>query len=486
LATIAITPVAARTFTVRVIRVDADVIVIGAGCAGLSAGALLAERGPRVLVLEARPTLGGRATAFTDASTGERVDNGQHVLIGCYDETFRFLKRIGAESNVDLQRNLSADFIDRSGRASRLSCPAFPAPWHLLAGVMKWSALTWADRLSALRVGFALRRAGVGAAFRQPSDQTVREWLVAHGQTPRLIEFLWEPLAVAALNQPIDVAAAEPFLVVLQRMFNGRPRDAAIALPHKPLDEMYALPAKQFIEQRGGEVRVNSPARVVFVTAHEQMRRGPSAVAGGYGETGLWSASVDVRGQACGSSAIICAAPWYAFGDLFVDPPESLQRVVGDARATEAAPIVTVNLWFDRVVMSQLFVGLPGRTMQWVFDKRALFGEQTSHLSLVSSGAEHVVARSNQELIDLAMAEVTGALPSARTATLKRAVVVREKRATFSVAPGQPPRPATETAVPGLFLAGDWIDTGLPATIESAVVSGHRAAEAALRFISES
>jgi zeta-carotene desaturase len=140
---------------------------------------------------------------------------------------------------------------------------------------------------------------------------------------------------------------------------------------------------------------------------------------------------------------------------------------------------VTVNLWFDRVVTEQALVGLPGRTLQWVFDKRAVFGEQASHLSLVSSGAEEVVARSNEELIALAVKEVCDAIPAARSAALVRGVVVREKRASFSVAPGQPPRPSTRTGVPGLFLAGDWIDTGLPATIEGAVVSGHIAASLA-------
>jgi uncharacterized protein with NAD-binding domain and iron-sulfur cluster len=121
--------------------------------------------------------------------------------------------------------------------------------------------------------------------------------------------------------------------------------------------------------------------------------------------------------------------------------------------------------------------------MQWVFDKRAILGDGSSHLSLVSSAAHALVGLGNQELVDLAMRELTEAMPSARGAVLRRAVVVREKRATFSVAPGQPPRPAVETAIPGLFLAGDWIDTGLPATIEGAVVSGHRAAAAALAFI---
>jgi uncharacterized protein with NAD-binding domain and iron-sulfur cluster len=124
------------------------------------------------------------------------------------------------------------------------------------------------------------------------------------------------------------------------------------------------------------------------------------------------------------------------------------------------------------------FVGLPGRTFQWVFEKRMLFGEGTSHLSLVSSGAEAIVGRTNGELTRLALEEIGGALPRARNAGVRRAVVVREKRATFSVAPGQPARPGTRPDVPGLFLAGDWIDTGLPATIEGAVASGHRAADA--------
>ena len=149
------------------------------------------------------------------------------------------------------------------------------------------------------------------------------------------------------------------------------------------------------------------------------------------------------------------------------------------AAKTPALPIVTVHLWFDRVVLDAPFVGLPGRVNQWVFDKRETFGERASHLTTVSSGAASVVARSNEELVDLALSEIRDALPAAQAAAVRRATVVRERRATFSLAPGMPPRPGTGTPVRGLLLAGDWIDTGLPATIESAVVSGHRAAAAA-------
>ena len=146
----------------------------------------------------------------------------------------------------------------------------------------------------------------------------------------------------------------------------------------------------------------------------------------------------------------------------------------------EAMPIVTVNLWYDRAVMDEPFVGLPGRTVQWVFDKRVAFGGTASHLSLVSSGATEIVGQSNEALARMAAAEIEGSIPGARGVWPVRATVIREKQATFSLAPGQPPRPALTAPIPNLILAGDWTDTGLPATIEGAVVSGHRAARAVL------
>jgi squalene-associated FAD-dependent desaturase len=427
---------------------DPEAIVIGGGFAGLAAATLLAEKGARVLVLEARPTLGGRATAFTDPATGERVDNGQHVLLGCYRDTFSFLDRIGASDRIRIQDRLTVDMIDRQGRASRLACPLLPPPFNLLGGLLTWNALGWRDRLAAI---------GVGRGLTARHDETVRGFLVRHHQTPRLIEMLWEPLAVAALNQSIDIASAAPFARALAEMLGKHPRDASLALPLRPLDEMYALPARSFIEERGGEVRTNCPASI-------------------------HGSDVIVREDTLKARTVICAVPWFALPEVFVDPPSSFQATLDAAARTAASPIVTVNLWFDRVVTDRVLVGLPGRTMQWVFDKRKVFGEQASHLSLVSSGAEAIVTLANEALIELATREVKDAIPAARAAAVLRALVVREKRATFSVAPGQPARPGTMTPVPGLFLAGDWIDTGLPATIEGAVRSGHMAATLALQI----
>ncbi len=303
------------------------------------------------------------------------------------------------------------------------------------------------------------RRELLGSTVKAASPgETVEDWLIRNGQTPRLRELLWDPLALAALNQPTSQAAAPPFARVLAEMFGSDPRAAAIALPITPLHLMYAEPAREYIERRGGAVRTGAPAQAMIAG---------DAVVGVRAESQEWL-----------SDRVISSVPWFGLAGLFDEAPPALADVIARASAMESSPIVTVNLWFDRPLLDEPFIGLPGRTMQWVFEKRLVFGGDASHLSLVSSGAAAIVARTNEQLIAQAHTEILDALPDARAARLVGATVVREPRATFSLAPGQPARPSAETAVRGFVLAGDWIDTGLPATIESAVRSGHRAADA--------
>ena len=448
-----------------------DCVVIGAGFAGLSAAVRLAGAGRRVLVLEARPRLGGRATALVDRETGARVDNGQHVLMGCYRETLSFLAEIGAADAVRAQPRLSVPMIDRAGRASRLECPQLPSPLHLLGGVLDWDALSWRDRLSIFRMATPIRIAR-RQMERSPSrtpriaaspGETVESWLIRNGQSARLREMLWEPLALAALNQAPASVAAPVFARVLAEMFGADARAASILLPTRPLDEMYATPARAFIERHGGEVRTGARATVYI--------------------TGSALGAVSTGEQQLNAAAVIVAVPWHAVGELFQGDCSLLRPILDTARTMGSSPIVTVNLWFDRPVITEPFIGLPGRAMQWVFDTGAVFGSEDrgmSRLSMVSSGASALVDRSNAELIEIAHQELVDAMPSARAARRQKATVVREPRATFSLAPGQPTRPGTVTPVAGLVLAGDWIETGLPATIEGAVRSGHLAAAAIL------
>ena len=450
------------------------VVVIGAGCAGLAAGVRLASQGVRVTVIEEAPRLGGRATAFTDKESGLRLDNGQHALFGCYRETYSFLRAIGTAHLAPLDAALTLTMADAQGRASTLVCPSLRPPLHLVRGVLSWNAIPIRDRPAALRLAglmWRVRRDGPAAAAAWvPSHLTVVDWLRQQGQPSSLCDWLWHPLAYAALNQDPAVAAAQPFVRVVAELFGSSPGASSIGLPSVPLDQLYAEPAARFIEAHGGAVRRRVSARVELDPSG-----GPPRVL--------------VGDEVLTPGAVISAVPWHALARLWPDPaPSSLASIIDAANRMGSAPIVTVNLWFDRPVMSERQIGLVGTAFHWVFEKKrpqrsSLISGKNSEVvfySMVASGAEGLLRQSNEDLAALAERELRMCLRGAASAVCLRSLVVREARATFSLAPDAPPRPPAETPVPGFFLAGDWTDTGLPGTIESGVVSGHRAADAAM------
>jgi predicted NAD/FAD-dependent oxidoreductase len=278
-------------------------------------------------------------------------------------------------------------------------------------------------------------------------------------QTRRVRGWLWDPLAIAALNESPDRAAAAMFAPVLRELFGGGRRDASLVLPLLPLSELYGSPAVKYLEARGGTVHLGRPARVSLSPGGFTVRAGDRE----------WSAP-----------AVISAVPWHNVAGLFdrAIPPQ-LETTVAAASAMTPVPIVTVNIWYDRPVFEPgdvPFRGLVGRTAQWVFDRRIIPGERAAHVSVITSAAAGLSERDDAAIIELITADLRGSVRGAAEARVLRATVIREKQATFSVRPGGPERPVERSALPGFFLAGDWLRTGLPGTIEGAVRSGNRAA----------
>lgn len=432
------------------------VAIIGGGLAGLAAGVELAQRGVRVSVLEARPHLGGRAYSFVDAASGEVVDNGQHAMMSCYRHSLDFFTRIGAANKLSRQPNLRVAMIDARGGHGVIAAAPLPSPLHMLAGILRYGLLGRRERVLAVLGGARLM------AWRRRRDprlgeQTVEQVLVALGQSPRSREVFWDPVAVATLNERPQRACAAPFAEVLARAFFGHRNDSQFVLARVGLSDLYTGDARRFIEERGGTVECG-------------------AIVQGLRLAGDRCTALELRGgRQLAVDACISAVPPRALAALLpgLVRPDDLG----------SAPIVSVHLWLDRPVLADDFAGLIGTTAQWLFNRTRLTANgapmphDRQHLSAVISAAHDLCEWPSERIVAAVVGDLHRCLASARQAQVQRTVVIKEKHATVSLTPeAERRRPAARTAIANLFLAGDWVQTGLPATIESAVLSGHHAA----------
>jgi squalene-associated FAD-dependent desaturase len=428
-----------------------DVTVVGAGFAGVAAATSLAERGARVLVLETRQRPGGRAYSWTDPESGEIQDNGQHVLGAFYDETVRLLSRLGTETALEVDPTFRLCVWERGRGSFEFRCPDLPSPLHWIAAVGTCPRLGVRARIRALdlprRVRELVARNGDGSGL------TVEAWLEAIGGDEDLAAVL-HPLALASLNENPREGSAGLFARVLDRVFRSSARTSGLALPRHGLADLLAG-FEGFLAERGGEVRYRATVLGVRVDAD--------------GVAGLSLLGRD----RIESRRVILAVPHDRAGWMLA--PEHFGGFDAITRVPWS-PIVSTVHTFDRPVLPSRFVGLLGTRTQWAFDRGpAVAGG--FHVGTVRSAAFQDVDRPGQEVLAETSEELKEAFSPAREAALLRARIYKERRATMRSLPGvQRFRPPAETPVRGLYLAGDWTATGLPLTIEGAVLSGHRAA----------
>ncbi len=426
------------------------VAVVGAGYAGLACAVELAAAGVGVAVFEASRTLGGRARAIEikDETSSITVDNGAHILVGAYRETLRLISKVGAGETALKRHPLHLEFPGHV----KVSASQLPAPLHLAWALLSAQGLSLKDKFAALR----FMRAQQARGFRLPSDMSAADLLAAHRQPERICRFLWEPLCLAALNTPVASASAQVFLNVLRDSLAADSAASDLLLPATDFSTLFPEPAARHIEARGGSVHRATRIHALTKT------------------TSGWH--VDMQGPF--DHLVLAVAP-YHLPQLLSSHPE-FTALLRQVASFTWQPIVTCYLAYPaRALLPFPMVGMDASTgghAQWLFDRGALCG-QSGILAAVISGEGKHQALTHTELGAAIHKEIAALLPGLPAP--RHTWVIEEKRATFACTPGLE-RPPTATALPNVWLAGDYVAGDYPATLEGAVRSGVSAARLVL------
>ncbi|WOO39322.1 hydroxysqualene dehydroxylase HpnE [Rubellicoccus peritrichatus] len=435
-----------------------SVAVWGAGVSGLSAAIKLGYEGFTPTVYEARSYPGGRAHSLKDAATGLTIDNGQHIVMGCYKEFLQFTDTLGIRHKLEEQDEMTVPYVSPGGRWSTLKAADLPAPFHLLSGLMRFGEISPGDRLGIMRFGAVLRM------LKAPSDDlTVETWLRQHGQTDGAIRALWEPFCVAALNEPISTASARLLYETLKRSLFGNADDAKILLSKVGLTELFLPEAEIYLRSIGGSLKCSSQVKQLNHTEKKLV-------------------SFETKAGTQSADYYVSALPWTALRKLLPEG-EALREKVA---SIPSASILSIHLLCDTELFDKNeagFVGLLDSPIHWVFDRTdTLPPENDGHnlYAVVVSAAGDWMEKKSNEIIESLTEELKRFFPASKDMKVERSLVYKSRDATFAASPEtEKYRPATnETPWDNFLLCGDWVATDLPATLESAALSGHRVIKA--------
>jgi squalene-associated FAD-dependent desaturase len=424
-----------------------NVAVIGGGYAGMAAAVALSERGVPVTVFEAARTLGGRARRVEHRDIA--LDNGLHILVGAYDETLRLMRLVGADPDRLLLRlPLTWRIHDRFA----LRAAALPPPLHLLAGLIAARGAPLAERLSAARFVWRMRRRG----YSLRRDMTVATLLDEHRQGGYMSALFWRPLCVSALNTPPESASAQVFLNVLRDSLDGGRAASDLLLPRVDLTGLFPGPAADYVQAHGGSVLTGHRVTAIDETA------------GGY--------TVRCADREETFSHVVCALPPYHAAAFLI----GISALAESAEAVERLayqPIYSVYLGYPpEQGLPAPMLGFESGLLQWAFDRGALAGQRGVIGVVISAeGAHQELAQ--EELARLVHQELQQHLGPLPDPLWHR--VIAEKRATFACTPGLK-RPESRTPLRNFLLAGDYVASDYPGTLESAVRSGVAAARTIL------
>jgi squalene-associated FAD-dependent desaturase len=418
------------------------VIVIGGGFAGLTAAAYLSNKNYKVTLLEASPKLGGRAYSFLDKETNTVLDNGQHILMGCYSETLKFLSFIGAKENFHFQKRLEVKFVKEGFKVIPLKSFSFFYPINLLIGLLRFEAISFSERISLIKVLIKLPFLSSDNFLKM----NIKQWLETENQSQNVQDAFWRILAVGALNTNIEKASAKIFIDILKQIFLKGNKAATIVLPKYGLSESYCKNAEDYILKNGGEIILSEPVEKII-----------------YSDDNITEIHSSKK-VFLDFDFVVSAIPAFALNRI-IDDESKIS--IPDLKYSS---ILNIHLWLKENKIPEGFFGLINSPLHWVFNRG-------SYLNIVISDADEFMNKSVEDLVEMVKDEMKEffLLDPELIIGYK---IIKEKRATFipSIEIIHK-RPAQEIQIKNLILAGDWVNTGLPSTIESAVKSGRVAAE---------
>ncbi len=437
------------------------VAVLGGGLAGIAAAVQLADAGLAVTLIETRKRLGGRATSFVDPTTGQILDNCQHVLLGCCTNLLNLYQRLGVAQHIRWYRKLN--FVDDLGRIDTLEADDLPAPLHLTTSLMSFKSITVVEKVAIARAMFVLMRLGRRGRG-QWHDRSFAHWLKTVRQPSGAVSKFWAPIIISACNELPERLAADYAMQVFQDGFLSHEDAYVMGVPAVPLVELYAT-AEAVIEKAGGTICLSTVA-------------GSLQFAGGR----VTAVTIDADRRFT-ADAFISALPFDRLAKICSPQMRGADPRLEHLDAFNVSPIIGIHLWLDRPVMDLPHLILTKSPLQWIFNKGLVTCPSTGqHLHAVISAAHDLVNQPSDGIVAMALDELRKVLPTATDACLLHSRVVKEKRATFSARPGiATHRPLATGPIENLYLAGDWACTGWPATMEGAVRSGYLAAAGVLQ-----
>lgn len=449
-----------------------DVLIVGAGLAGLSAAVALSGTGARVGLLERKPYVGGRAYSYVHPALDEVIDS-QHVLLGCCTNLIDICKLSGADRHIRWYDNIT--FLEPGTsnvgpRRSDIGPALLPSPGHSSLSFLRAPMLSTADKWR-ISVGLLEFLRGYPAS----DDEPFSMWLKRTRQSDRSIRHFWEPVIIGSLNDSFDRCSTRYAGQVFHESFLKSAEGGRLGIPSQPLSQFYAAAAER-AEQQGTDIHLR-----ISVKSIHQLR-------GSDAPNLLWEVLAS-DGSVYQASDLLLALPFEQTARLLATLPEDAiahDKILSATDNFTHAPITTIHLWFDRHITNLDHAALLDTRIQWVFNKsriRRYEGERYNHkgqyLELVISASFSELHQGRDQILQAAVAELARFFPSVREAKILKSAILKEARATFSVVPGLDRfRPAADLPGNRLYLAGDWTRTGWPSTMEGAVRSGRIAAEA--------